>query len=332
MRTPFMARRPGLARIVAVLVALLILGACGAGAEKSISSHAPAGAPAAPNDQFSSSRQSRAGIGGSTSGDVAQSSSGGGSGSKAAPAPAAVAPALPDKIIKTADLGLEVKDGSFDDAWIRAFQTATRFGGYVASSNRGRPQPLGAERSDRERAFGDITIRVPVARFEPALNELRKIGKVTGDVSNSEDVTDQYVDLQSRIRHQRAQETVLVKLMGRARSIQDTLVVQNELSKVQLQIEELTGKLNALAGRTDLSTITVHLAEKGAAVATSKTNGDGPSFSKAWDTAVVGLKRIATAFVIVVPLITPFLLLGALSWFLVRRRWAKAHRTAPAEA
>jgi hypothetical protein len=235
----------------------------------------------------------------------------------APPAPAVAGsadlPPIPDRIVRNADLGLEVKAGRFDSAWGKAFQIATRFGGFVASSNRGLPRPIPLEdlrpRGDDERRFGDVTIRVPASRFEAALAELRTIGKVTGDVVSSQDVTEEFVDLESRLRHARSQEAILLRLMAQAKSIQDTIVVQQQLSQVQLQIEELSGRLRLLRSQTDLSTINVHLAEPGAVV---PAPGGGPSFGRAWDTAVEGLVRIGTTAMIAGAWLSPFALLAGI--------------------
>jgi hypothetical protein len=245
----------------------------------------------------------------------------------APPAPSVAGPSdlppIPDRIVKNADLGLEVKAGRFESAWAKAFQVATRFGGFVASSNRGLPRPIPLEdlrpRGDDERRFGDVTIRVPASRFEAALAELRTIGKVTGDVVSSQDVTEEFVDLESRLRHARSQEAILLRIMAQAKSIQDTIVVQQQLSQVQLQIEELSGRLRLLRSQTDLSTINVHLAEPGAVV---PAPGGGPSFGKAWDTAVEGLVRIGTTAMIAGAWLSPFALLAVLG-FAARRLRAR---------
>jgi hypothetical protein len=109
--------------------------------------------------------------------------------------------------------------------------------------------------------------------------------------------------------------------MSRSRTIGDTIAVQQQLSQVQLQIEEITGRLRYLKDQTAFATISVHLAETGAVV--GSTNGE-PSFTKAWHTAVEGLERIGTASLIGATWLAPLALL-ALAWF-ATRRW----RTRPA--
>lgn len=239
---------------------------------------------------------------------------GSGSGATVKVRPATI-PSLGDRIARSADITLEVREGSFDRAWQRVYSIATSFGGRVMSATRGDRRPIVLEDGKRF-AFGDITIRVPTDRFEAATNALRELGEVTGDSSSAEDVTQEFVDLNSRLRALRAEESVLLRLMARAKTISDTLQIQTRLSDVQTQIEEITGRVRYLEARTDFSTITLHMAEPGAATAPP---GDEPSFVKAWDTALEGLVRIGTVAMIASIWMIPFAILVAIVLGLMRR-------------
>lgn len=233
-------------------------------------------------------------------------------------------PAPADNVIKTADLAIEVAKGRIDRSWERVFAIASRLGGFVVSSNQGGPTPVAESREDDPRV-AEIVIRVPATRFDQALADLSgaDIGKVTRRGTSGQDVTQEFVDLESRLRHYRAQESVLLRIMSRARTIGDTISVQQQLSQVQLQIEEITGRLRYLKDQTSFATISVHLAETGAVAGGPS---DGPSFTKAWDTAVEGLERIGTGLLIGATWLSPFALL-AVVW-LATRRW----RARPSEA
>lgn len=233
----------------------------------------------------------------------------------AAPAAQSAAiPPLPDRIVKTGDLSIEVSDERFESAWSRAHRIATSFGGYVASSSRGSAPK--AEAAPRDRT-GEITIRVPAARFAVAMDELRKIGKVLGDNISSQDVTQEFTDLESRLRNLKAQEAVLLRLMAQAKSVQDTLVVQQHLSNVQGEIEQIQGRLKVLRSLTELSTINVHLGEPGVLLFDPE---EGPSFARAWETAVEGLVRIGTVAMIAGIWLTPFAILALVALAVLRRR------------
>lgn len=240
----------------------------------------------------------------------------GGAGAGAASAGVLGSPALPpfqDRVIKTADLGIEVAKRRIDRSWNRVSEIASRLGGFVLSSNQG-----GSVRADTDDPrVADIVIRVPANRFDQALSALggADIGKVTRRGTSGQDVSQEFVDLESRLRHYRAQESVLLRIMSRARTIGDTISVQQQLSQVQLQVEEITGRLRYLKDQTAFATIAVHLAETGAAAGDPS---EGPSFTKAWKTAIEGLERIGTASLIGATWLSPFALLAA-AWFAARR-------------
>jgi len=118
-------------------------------------------------------------------------------------------------------------------------------GGYVAGSN-----SLAA--NDRL-ASGTLTIKIPSKNFELALAKLRRLGKMTA------------IDLESRLRHWRAQETILLNLMSSANTIADSITIQQQLSQVQMEIEQITGRLNYLKDQTSFSSVQVTITEPGVA-------------------------------------------------------------------
>lgn len=235
------------------------------------------------------------------------------------PGAKAALPPLGERVIRNGDISIEVERDRFEQAWAAVGNVATQFGGLVSASSRGsggpQPVPVAEDGSAREDLFGTITLRVPARSFDKAMAALRKIGDVASEVSGSTDVSEEYVDLQSRRRHLRAQEAVLLRLMRKAQDIDDTIVVQNQLSDVQLQIEEITGRLRFLDNQTSLSTITVNLAEPGALAGSS----DEPSFSDALETAIDGLQRIGIGMMLAAIWIVPFALAGYAGWRGARR-------------
>jgi Domain of unknown function (DUF4349) len=234
-------------------------------------------------------------------------------------------PGLPDRIVKNADITLQVRKGSFDDAWGRASAIARRYNGYVSSSNKGTPKPVplseDAAPAKAVPASGDVTIRVPARSFEDAVRDLGALGTVTANQISSQDVTQDFVDLQSRLRNQRAQQAVLLRLMAQAKTVGESLAVQQQLSQTQDQIEQITGRINELAKLTDLSTVTVHIFEPGAVGAPAPPETEGPSFAKAWRTSLVGLERMGTVAMIAGVWLVPFAVL-ALIGLALRRRFA----------
>jgi hypothetical protein len=221
-------------------------------------------------------------------------------------------PQLQAKIIKSGNLSLDVKRGTFGERVQEATLVASRHGGYVASS----------ESSSGKLPSGTLVLRVPANQFEAAIGELRDLGKVKGQRISGQDVTSQFVDLQARLRNWQAQETVLLRLMAKSASITDSLRVQNQLQDVQLQIEEIQGQLRVLNDQTALSTITLALTEAPAVPASP-----GPSFLRAWNRAVHGVAVVLSGMVVAAGYLAPFALMalaGLLGWAGYRRLRTRA--------
>ena len=151
------------------------------------------------------------------------------------------------QIVKSGQLSLEV--GSLDTALTQSQAIVVGLGGSVDSSNRS---------GTDEFATASITFRVPVAKWDQALSDLRKIGsKVLSEQTGSTDVTTQAVDLDARIRNLQATETALQSIMARASAIPDVIAVENQLSDTQGQIEQLTAQNKLLLDQAARSTLTV---------------------------------------------------------------------------
>ena len=226
------------------------------------------------------------------------SSDGGGGGDIYDSAPAQRDPGLPDlglSIIKTATVTLEVKDDELQETLQNATSTAEKYGGFVISSS---------VSEDREHPTGTIVVRVPANRFGDALGDLESLGKVDSESVSGQDVTQEFIDLQARLRNYAAQETVLLRLMDRAQSVTDTIRVQNELQRVQLEIERLRGRITYLEDQTAMSTIELRVAEEGAIAAAPG------EFEKAWERAKDGLVAVVAGLITSLGVIVPLALLA----------------------
>lgn len=197
------------------------------------------------------------------SGGVAQAPAGqgvdhGGSVPSAAPAAPDDGGAQPDevgnqvddaKIVRTGEMELEVPD-------VTAALTAARngiraMGGYIGASE---------TQTVEDDPLARVTYRIPVARWEDALDLLRGLtgdgGKVLNERTNAVEVTGAVVDLEARIRNLRASEAALQDIASRAIRISDVLEVQAQLTTVRGEIEQLTAQLNQLEDQAALATLT----------------------------------------------------------------------------
>lgn len=138
-------------------------------------------------------------------------------------------------LLRSARLTLAVYE--VDKRMDMAAAVASELGGYLAL------------RSERE-----LTVRVPRERFDQAIERLTKLGDVLHRSVVAEDVTDQYVDLELRLRNAQAVRARLEKLLEQA-TVRDAVEIHKELAKVTDEIERLEGKLKLLRDRVSYSTI-----------------------------------------------------------------------------
>ncbi|MBA3952693.1 MAG: DUF4349 domain-containing protein, partial [Rubrobacter sp.] len=189
-------------------------------------------------------------------------------------------------VVKTADLGIRSEDvrGSAEEARL----VAGRFGGEVLSSRvYAGSGPVSAE----------LVLSVPSGEFEAALDELRGLGnRVTTDTVEGQDVTEEFVDLESRERNLLAAEESLLTLYDRAESVEDTLTVERELTDIRGQIEEAQGRIQYLERRTATSEIILHL-EPVVTAPPQQTWSPSAVAARAWDASLGILQAAATAFI-----------------------------------
>lgn len=305
MRTPRSAggsvrrsARPAHALAVVTLTAALALTGCSAGGDSGADSKAAVGEPAA------------------GAADTAQDAKegAGSSGSRATTAPNLAV----NRIIRTATLTVQVKD--VPKALDEARATTENAGGYIGDETTVRDED-GAERTR-------VVLRVPVGKYDDVLAALQGAGKLLERTAKAQDVTDQVVDVESRITSQRASVARVRELMDRATKLSDVVTLEGELSRRQSDLEALLAQQASLKDRTSLATVTLTLSEKPAAPA---AEDDDPGFVDAlaggWDAFVTMLRWIAVAFGALLPFLAVALLL-LLAWLrLVRpRRRAAADR------
>jgi hypothetical protein len=156
-------------------------------------------------------------------------------------------------IIKNGDIKLLVEDT--DIAIDRATQTIGDMGGYIISS-RVWYQP---HYDGENYKYATITIGVPVDQFERTLNRLRALAvKVLDETASGEDVTNQFVDLQSQVTNLEATRDRIKSFLDQAQTVDEALRINQELSNVEAQIEQIKGQMNYLQDRSAYSTITVN--------------------------------------------------------------------------
>ncbi len=160
----------------------------------------------------------------------------------------------PDRlIIKNGEVKLLVSDT--DVAIDRLTQIVGDTGGYIVSS-----REWFQEHAGENFKYATFTFSVPVRQFERTLRRLRDLAvRVLDERASGEDVTEEFVDLESRLRNLEATRDRIREFLDAADTVEEALEVNEQLSSVEAQIEEIKGRMNFLSGRAAFSTITAML-------------------------------------------------------------------------
>ena len=158
-----------------------------------------------------------------------------------------------EKIIKTVDLSVETKEY---EAYITALTASvSAAGGYVETSTAN----LGS--TSYSNRYATFTVRIPAANLDSFISASGEKGTITSKTENQQNVTLEYVDLESRIEAYKTEKATLTGLLEKAASLENVLAIQERLSEVNYQIESYTSKLKVLENRVSYSTVTLRINE-----------------------------------------------------------------------
>ncbi|WP_058305820.1 DUF4349 domain-containing protein [Gracilibacillus massiliensis] len=158
------------------------------------------------------------------------------------------------KIIRNANFRLESE--SFDDMVTFLENQTESYQGYIVTSNY-------SNHEEQEQRFGSLTIRIPAKRFQDFIAMVEDGDmKVLDKSVSGEDVTEQFVDLSSRLKSKEVVEERLLSFMEEAEKTEDLLKISNDLAEIQEDIEQLTGKIKYLENQSDYATINMELVER----------------------------------------------------------------------
>ncbi len=221
------------------------------------------------------------------------------------------------RIIRDAGLQVRVDQGSFQQRWRELRLIAADLGGYVSDASTGV-----FEEGDDEFAFGTATVRVPAGRFDEAIDAFGALGEQVSFTMNTQDVSEEFVDLESRLRHWKATESFLLGLMEEAATIEEALRLQDELGEVQLTIEQIEGRLRYLESRTELSAVTVTLTEAPAELPPPEEPKEPSELAEALDSARQVIMGIFSFLIVAAAAVVPVALFALFAfgiWRLGRR-------------
>jgi Domain of unknown function (DUF4349) len=317
-------------RILAVPVLAVVLGLAACGGASDSGSSAPSRAePVAAGGAAGDSAEVAAAT------PAAASGAGGNEGKTAGsglPAPSV-------KLVKNADVVIQVPQ--LNTAAVRVRSIAEGVGGAVASettSYADRPVsgPSTGSGSDRKTVSvqpGEsvLVLRVPVAAMDKAVNQVAGVGKELSRTSSSVDVTADLADLGSRVKTQQTSVERVRALLAKASSLQDIMLLETELSRREADLEALQARQASLAGRAELSTLTVTLRTPDVQDDDSADDDNGflAGLKGGWHAVVVSTGVVLTVLGALLPIAVVGALIGLPLWWLLRRTAARRRSTSP---
>ena len=226
-------------------------------------------------------------------------------------APAVQVDAAQRSVIYTVTMTVEVEDVAA--AVERAQQIATTSVGYVQSeSTSGSGEPRST-----------LTLRISATSYADAVTRLGELGTVTQRDRSAQDVTEEMVDVESRIATQQKSLTRVRDLLDRAQSITDIVNLESELATREAELESLQARLQALSQLTELATVTVTFEEVGT-TASDETTATGflAGLRGGWDAFVATLGVMLLVAGALSPSVVAAAAVGLPIWWLLRRRRA----------
>jgi hypothetical protein len=216
---------------------------------------------------------------------------------------AAVPAADPDRqVVRTAELAVRVRD--IAGAAGRAREAASGLGGLVASED---------VVTDGARREAVLTLRVPADRLGVLLDRLAGLGTVVSRHQEATDVTEQVVDLRSRLDSQRRSVARVRALLDRARTVGEVVSVEGELAKREADLEALEARLRVLSGQVELASVTVRLTPPPPA-----EPADAPGFlaglRAGWRALTGAFVVLATALGAALPFLALLAVLAGAAW------------------
>lgn len=214
------------------------------------------------------------------------------------------------KIIKNGTLSFETGDA--ESTRTKVVSTAMHFQAYVAHENHS---------LDEWRINHSITFRVPSANFDSLVSAISQLADTieSRDIS-TENVTAEFVDLQSRINNKKVLEQRFNLFLAQAVTVDDVLRIEREIAGIRQEIETMEGRLHLLADQSTFSTLTVNYHQ-----VTSTTPGFGEKMSSAFLSGWTGIKNTVVDLTYVWPALLVIAMIGG-TLYGFRRKLRKAAR------
>ena len=223
------------------------------------------------------------------------------------------------KLILSADLTLETQD--YDATCASLEQMTAEAGGYIQSSGNS------GETGSR---MANYTLRVPQEQFEKFFAQIGEACHVVSANRWSEDVTEQYTDIETRLATLQTKHERLLALLDQAAKMEDIILLENALADCEYEIDSLTGEKRHYDDLVSFSTFTVTLREVQTLTAVSEGTGFGAQLAQAAQNGFSGLTAAVRGIILLVVMLWPVLVLlgiaGGVYWRVRLYRKKKAQQ------
>lgn len=224
-------------------------------------------------------------------------------------------PSLTPAIVRTGHLTVEAKDVQGVRQQVTTIVAGLR--GLIATEDSGSDDEGQLQRAN-------LVLRIPTASYDRAMSQLAdpKLGKVKQIKQESTDVTEQVVDINSRVASQRGSLNRMRAMLSRANTIAEIISVESELTRREADLESLLAKQKSLAGQTELATVTLTLVRPGEAPPPPSDPDRGflTGLRNGWDAFSATVSLLATFAGALLPFAIAIAIIGLPTWRILQRR------------
>ena len=225
-----------------------------------------------------------------------------------------------EKIIKTVSLNVQTKE--YDAYLIALNSSVVSCGGYVETSE----SDMGGYYDSNR--YSTYTVRIPAEKLDSFLVSAGEKGKITSKTESQQNVTLDYVDLESRISAYKAEQKTLMNLLEKAESLDDILSIQKRLSDVNYEIEKYSAQMRVLENRVSYSTVTLYIREVERVSESKPTvwSRIKENFADNFDALIDGIEDIVVGVIGGLPIILPVAAI-AVAIILILKKIIRKRRT-----
>lgn len=218
------------------------------------------------------------------------------------------------KLVRKGNVNIEIEKGKFYETLNKLISIAGQFNGNLINSQ---------IYEEDEKNSGNLIFMIPSKNFNDFLNKLNELGKVKNLSMTTQDVSEEYFDLEGRLKILESQRTLLLSWLEKAKEIKDLLSIRTELQNIETEIERVKGRLNYINYHSEYSEISILLNEKSETPPIWKKS---EILTKIIEGLTFALKSIVNSIVfliIFIALILPWALFAYFIYFLFKKYFIK---------